>query len=877
MNAKILPPRLADRLFLWYCERASVEDLHGDVEELFYADLEKHSVFRAKLRYWQRIFSLIFSYALRQRKRKAAYHPYSSSLNTVILSNYFKTAVRNLAKNKFYAGLNIFGLSLGMSLSLLFIAITVFIYRYDNFHTKRDRIYRVITQIHDNIDNPIYASVPSDLGYILEEEFSGIEKVVSIQATLNGEAIYQEKKIPIHGYFTEPEFFEVFDFPLLKGNPANALNEPYSILITEKEAEKIFGSKDPIGEVLTIPPHGEMTVTGVLKDIPKNSHLAFGALASHSTLLSSGKKNQTSNEASWTKFTNSYVYFLLPEASIPDAVEIFLNLVAKDRYPKNDFLASFSVQPLNDIVPGIEVYNAIGPSWDYLSILLVGLTTLIILIPACANYVNLSISQSLRRMKEIGVRKVMGGQRGQIFFQFIMETTLSMMIALFLSYFFFEVIRGEFQKLLAEADSMDMTPDWITLICFVLFALLVGVLAGIVPAAYFSKLNPLNALKSSVAVPTRKFRFPFRKIILTAQYAISLGFIMAVVIMLQQYRYSMNFDFGFRQENIIDVELQDVEPQLFRNEFEKLASVQSISMSSHVLGLEYSADKFIKDDSQLDSIAIATIAVDENFIPNFGLQLISGKNFSTDPGNNVRHIIINEEMIKTLNLDDSYSAVGKTLLLNDNSEVSIIGVVKNFHYTSLRKPIGAFFFTYDPSTFQYANLSMPLTNRFDDFTKIEATWKTLGSDYKVQAQYFTDEIGDAYNFYFVVIKLWGFLGLLAITVASIGLLGTVAFTIGNRLKEVSIRKVMGASSESMVYMLSKDFMILIVIATLVTVPVVFFLFSMLLGQMQHYSISIGFTEIGISVSILSVLGLITIFSQTFRAANANPVDHMRSD
>ncbi len=877
MKSRIQPPRLADSLFLWYCERASVEDLHGDVKELFYADLEKHSVFKAKLNYWQRIFSLIFSYALRQRKRRAAYHPYSNGLNTAILSNYFKTAVRNLAKNKFYAGLNIFGLSLGLSLSLLFIAILVFIYRYDNFHTKRDQIYRVITQVHDDMDNPIYASTPSDLGYILEQDFTGIEKVVSIQATLNGEAVYQEKKLPLRGYFTEPEFFEVFDFPLLKGNPSTALKEPNSIVITEKEAEKIFGSRDPMGEVLTIPPYGEMTVTGVLKDVPKNSHLAFGALASHSTLLGSGKQSQSFGEASWTNFTNSYVYFLLPESTSPDAVAYFLDKLAKDRYPKKDFSASFSVQALNDIVPGTEVYNAIGPSWDHLSILLVALTTLIILIPACANYVNLSISQSLKRMKEIGVRKVMGGQRRQIFFQFIMETTLSMMIALFLSYFFFELIRGEFHQMLAEADSMDMTPDLVTLICFLGFALLVGVLAGIVPALYFSKINPLNALKSTVSIPTRKFRFPGRKIMLTVQYAMSLGFIMAVVIMLQQYRYSMNYDFGFRQENILDVELQDVKPQVFRNEFGNLAAVQSISMSSHILGLEFSAEKFIKDEKQLDSLAVATISVDENFIDNFGLHLLAGKNFSADQNSNLRQIIINEEMAKTFNLGDPYSAVGKSLLLDDDEEVLIIGVVKNFHYTSLRKPIGAFFFRYDPTEFRFANLSMPLTNRFDDLTKIEATWKMLGSDHKLRAQYFSDEIGDAYSFYFIVIKLWGFLGVLAITVASIGLLGTVAFTIGGRLKEVSIRKVMGASTESVVFMLSKDFLLLIFIAIVVTVPAVYFLFSKLLVQMQHYSFSIGFWEIAVSVFLLAVLGLSTIFSQTIRAANANPVDHMRSD
>jgi putative ABC transport system permease protein len=245
--------------------------------------------------------------------------------------------------------------------------------------------------------------------------------------------------------------------------------------------------------------------------------------------------------------------------------------------------------------------------------------------------------------------------------------------------------------------------------------------------------------------------------------------------------------------------LHDANPQIFRNEFAKLSTVQKISMSSNVLGLDFDDQEFVLDEKKTDSIGVASMSVDENFIDNFGLHIIAGKNFGANPNSNVGKVIVNEEMLKKLGIDDSFSAIGKSLLLNDGTEISITGVVRNFHYTSLRNPIGAFFFRYDPARFRYANLSVSSQNRFEDFSKMEKTWATLGSNEKFKAEYFTNELREAYSFYFIVIKLWGFLGLLAITVACIGLLGTVAFTVRNRVKEVSVRKVMGASSESLCF------------------------------------------------------------------------------
>ncbi len=879
MKTNIKPPRLADKIFLWYCKRASSEDMHGDVEELFYKDLQQHTRLLANVLYWRRIFSLMFSYAVKQRKQKASHHMYSSnSFSPVMLRNYFKTASRNLAKNRLFTVLNVLGLALGMSITLLFIAMLSFIFRYDDFHVNGDQIYRVTTRVKDKNDNPQYASAPAALVQKLTENFSGIEKVIPIEGSLQGEAVYLQKEIYLHGYFTTPEFLSVFNFPLLKGNASTALNDPNSIVITEREAIKIFGSKEPMGEIIRLEPYGDFIVTGILKDPPKNSHLYFDVLASYQTWTSFKGNAFLEGETSWLDFMNSYVYLVLADHTKAADVNTYLNRVAEEAYRKPEsFTASFELQALNDIVPGPPIENSPGITWDYLSIILVGLITIIILVPACANYVNLAISQSLNRMKEIGVRKVMGGQKSQIFFQFIMETTLTMLLALVLSYFIFDLIRGEYLSNFGSPDTMDLTPTPLTVIYFILFALLVGFIAGVVPAFYFSRLQPVVALKGKPQGETTGVRFSIRNIVITVQFILSLGFIMAVVIMFQQYNYSVNYDFGFEQQHTLDVELQGVDPQLFKSEFEQLSAVQRVSMSSHILGLGSGTVHVLTAD-RTDSLETSVMSVDENFISNLKLTLLAGKDFSDRATHNANMIIVNEEFIKKLNIHDVHAAIDQPVVLSDGREFHIGAVVKNFHYASLRAPIGSFFFEYNPKYFQYANLRVSAGTHFNEIAAMEDAWKKIGGDNKFQAQFFEDEIKEAFSFYFLMVKLWGFLGLLAITVTCLGLLGTVVFTIKNRLKEVSIRKVMGASSGNVMMLLSRNFIIMILIASFITIPGIYFMFQhWLLPSVQHYSVSIGFFEILVSLLLMMVLGLATILSQTWKASTANPVDNLRSE
>ena len=792
-----------------------------------------------------------------------------------MFKNYFNTAVRNLKKNKFFTILNVFGLAVGMSLSLLFVAMVVFVYQFDNFHLNRQRIYRVITHVQDLNENPSFASAPFGTAQLLRNNVSGVEQVVRIYGSLDHQVGYGETQIPVTGYFVDAAYLSMFNFPLLQGNAGTALAKPNTMVITEAAAAKIFGTKNPIGELTFMEPFGEVMITGVARNIPKNSHMKFEALVSFGTLTSHNGPSFTDDEGNWKNFFNSYTYLLLAENSSPAPIEEFLNGIAKEKYKTNEFKASFELQRLDKIVPGLELSNPIGIGWSFDSMVLNGMLPLIILLAACSNYVSLAISQSLKRMKEIGVRKVMGGQKRQIFMQFVLESTIIMLLALTLSYFFFEIIRDEFLSISGETDLVDLDPTPGTFAGFIVFALLVGFVSGVVPALHFSKIAPVHALKGKELQTKRSSRFSVRKFVITTQFVLSLGFIMAVVVMVQQYRYSVNYDLGFDQQAILNVDLQQADPQLVKNEFGKLSFARTISMSSHALGAGSVPELYVRQVEESDSIATGMMSIDENFIPNMGLTLVRGKNFTHDASGNSRFIIINEVFAKKLSPDDAYGAIDQLLILPDKKEVRVVGIVKDFHYASLTSPIGNFYFEYTPQHFVYVNIQLESTNVSQAFSEMEVAWKSIGKGGMFKAAFLSDQIRDAYGFYFVIVKIWGFLGLLAITVACLGLLGTVVFTIRNRVKEVSIRKVMGASSESLIYLLSKDFIVLMVIASIIAIPSVYFLMDQLLLSEQYYNVPIGAVEIIVSLSIMLLLGMTTILSQTLKAANTNPVDNLR--
>ncbi len=873
MTKQIHPPKLAIRLFRWYCNDAMVEDMLGDLDEIFDNNLSKMPAWKAKLKYWLQILDLITSYSLRKRKKDASFHIMSNTQNnTAMLKNYLKVAIRSLSKQKLFTVINIVGLSAGMSIGILFITMISFVQTYDNFHVNGSNIYRIITKVDDKVKNKDWASAPVPLAQILKDEYSGYGEVVRINNTLKAEAEYNNKTLPIRGLFVDSNFLTVFSFELLSGE--NNLKDPSAILITESFAKKMFNDESPLGNIIDMGDLGEFTIKGVLKDVPKNSHMWFEALLPHNVFLNRDPgKVAAANPEAWTEFYNNYIYLLLPPESNKATLDKNLATISEQKYKDIDaYDVKFKLQHLSDIAMGTDTGGEIGTSWG-IEIFMISISiTLLILLPACFNYTNISTARALGRAKEIGMRKVVGGIKKQIFLQFILETVVISLLSLIGAYVIFSLIRGEFQSMLvAGVTSMDFSITPLNLFYSIIFAIVTGVLAGIFPAIHFSKIKPIAALRKTAKSHVLG-KVNMQKSLLVIQFALSFGFIMGVVVFIDQYTTAINYDLGFSEENILDIELQDVEPENAKTSFDKLASIQRVSMSSSILGVNSNQQIWIPHND--DSLKATQVFVDNNYLSNLGIDLVAGDNFERSFSDREQSMIVNEEFVKIKGFENPQSSIGNSVIINDSVELTISGVMENFHFQNLSQKIEPLIFRNNKKYFNYANVKIVSDDITGSIIDLENEWKQLSTT-KMQAKFFSDEIDEAFDIYTNVVKIFLFLGFLAITISCLGLLSMVVFSTQNRTKEVGIRKVMGAPVFNVTYLLTKDFFKLMILGALISIPISYMLFTVMISQQNAYSTGIGVWPVIVSLLILLTLGLVTVISQTWKVASSNPTETLR--
>lgn len=888
------PPKLARKIFNWYCGQAKVDDLLGDIDELFYLNLKNKSAFVSKWIYWKQTFSLLFSYTVKRRKNQAKVSGFaSSSFSLAILNNYFKIAARNLYKHRYFSVVNVLGLAIGMSVSLLVIVLYLHLCTYDNFHVNRSEIHRVITTHHGSNREWLLAGAPFSVADDLDHGFTGVKKIVRIRAGFNADAVAGNLDLPMRGFYTDPAFFEIFTFPMIKGNPSTALSKPNSVVITESTALRVFNSTDVLDKNFELrnvrgsqDSVATYTITGVLADPPSNSHLAFEALVSLSSLPAE-HQTYTGDFKNVSSYGNQYVYVLLDDNAVLPKLQARLDELSKEPSKRAEAKIKFHLQALTEIVPGVDLSTfggSLGPEWANEGFIIFGVICLMILLPACFNYTNISIARALKRSKEIGLRKTMGGLKNQIFFQFITETILITSISVLVGLVLFYFVRQEFknmmisgsaldQSIMASANALDLSLIWPMALAFMLFALFTGLVAGFFPALYFAGLNPIQALRSQTHKHSSQGRI--RKGLTVFQFALSFCFIIALIVFSRQYRYNLNYDVGFQRENILDVKLQGVKPEQFRNQFSQLASVQNMSMSSHVLGVSTSVQSTVSVDSR-DSLDVHQIFADHNYINVLKLELLTGKNFPNEVWQGEKYVIVNEEFVRQFKLGTSYDALGKLFRI-ENKELQIIGVLKNFNYRSLRKPIEAFMIRMDPRQYRLANLSVSFTDTFGALSQMENAWKVIEPDKKFEAEFFDEELRDSYAFYKTFLKLVGYLGILAISISLLGLLGMVVYTSETRTKEVGIRKVMGATTGSITLLLSKDYLNLMMWAAVFAIPITIWLADMIFPRLQEYHVTLNFWDVLISLVILLTMGLATIASQTFKTASTNPAETLRAE
>ena len=800
-------------------------------------------------------------------------------MNFTLLSNYVRAAVRNIFKNKTFSAINIFGLAISMSVGLLIITFVNELNSYDNFQVKADRIYR-LTNLYKYLDEDesTFASTSVLAGKRVQEEVPGLEEVVLIRRNFSNDFGTDDRKIPLEGYYASEGFFNVFSFKLIDGDPETALKEPYTMVITIKAAEKLYGGADEaMGKVLLTADDKQYTITGVMENPPFNSHMEFEVLGSFATHDEESKDGD--RYLKWTNMWMYHVYILLEEGKTEKDILPALALISDEENAKEEHTkVNLGLQNISAITPGPDMSNQIGKTTPSFIPVMLAIFALIVIISACFNYTNLSIARSLRRAKEVGVRKVIGSSSGQVFFQFIMESIIIALMALVFAIGLFFIIRPAFLQLDEEfMDRVKLFLDTKVIIQFVIMAVITGALAGLLPAFIFARISPNNVLRNTISLSNVK-GFGLRKVLIVIQFTLSIMFILGAIIEYKQFRYAMNFDLGYETENVLNVELQGNKPGIIKNEFSKLPEVANVSASLMITSVGSYWGETLKYKDPLDSISVYYNGIDENYLPLHNHKLIAGTNFAPVSNDSATiQIIVNEKLLNRFNIGTPEEALGEMLKMDDK-EARIVGVLKDFHYGKLNHEMKPFLFKYETEDFYQVNVKFkPNTDLLVARGKIEKAWQEIDTVHKLEATFYDDRIEDAYMQFAVMVKVVGVLAFLAIVIAVLGLLGMVLFTTETKLKEISIRKVLGASESSLIYLLGKGFFILLLTSSIIAVPatILFFTEIVLSGDVYRANISVTETLFG-PIFVLSV-GMLTTIIITFFAARSNPATILRNE
>ena len=871
---EIKPPRWAEKFLCWYCRPELLEDLQGDLNEYFYRNIKTKGAKKAKWVYILDVFKFLRSYTIRKPKILNLF------IQWVMIGSYIKTSSRSIVRNKLFSGINIIGLAISMSVGLLMIGLLSDMLAYDTFHEKRDRIYRVTSryQFLDRVDNTPYASTSLRTGKAIQESVPGVEHIVILRRGFDGDAKVGDKIVPMNALWANESFFNVFTFTMLQGDPATALKEPFSVVLTETAAGKIFGTEPALGRAIIFYKDREYVVTGIMKDPPRFSHLQFEAITSIITREITEKENK--RETQWDNMWSNYVYLLLPEnADLATLQSNLTALAAKEDLTVKNTKISLSLQPMKSIALGEDMNNSLGSVMDKNVVWIVGLLSFVVMLSACFNYTNLSIARALRRSREVGIRKVIGALKNHVLGQFVVEAVIIALLALVFSFGLFMLIKPYFLSInpkLQKMLALDLSPAII--LYFVLLAVAMGVAAGFFPALFFSRINAVKVLKDASSV--KMFRnLTMRKSLIVAQYTISLMFIATTIIGFKQYKYFLSFDLGFSTENILNIEMQENEADLLVKQLEEMPEVKAISKSTMVTSVGSLYGTRMKYLDPADSSGVNYNKVDENYIPLHGHRLLAGRNFNFKPKDaEENEVIVNEQVLKRFNIanQDPQKALGEVVTI-DQKKMQIIGVMKDYHYGKADNKISEVVFRYVGKDAEYVNAKVISTDWPATLAKIEQAWKKIDQVHPLEARFYKEEIERAYGEFSAMVKIVGFLAFLAICIASMGLLGMVVFTTETRVKEISIRKVLGATEFRLIYLLSKGFLFLLAIAAAMALPATYYFFEqVVLADMANRAPITVMDLLGSSLIVMAIAFLM-IGTQTLKVARSNPAEILKSE
>jgi ABC-type antimicrobial peptide transport system permease subunit len=875
------PPSWAQRFVAWYCKPRLVEDLTGDLNEYFERNVRSVGPRRAKLIYIIDAFKFFRTYTVRTPKFVNLF------INWIMIGSYIKTSGRTIMRNKLFSFINMVGLAISMSVGLLLIAFLLDLRSYDRFNENGERIYRITNVLTTQGEQSSkFPSTSIKTGRLIREKVTGIEEVAIIRDGFADDALVDGSTLPIKGFWAEPSLFNILTLPMLEGNPQTALRDPYSVVLTETAAKKLFGYESALGKAIRFDSL-DYQVTGVIEDVPFFSHISFEALVSFSTLEQKSKADGSFEE--WTNMWANYVYLLLPENADMASIRSQFDAIANEENPTDPAgyrgtTIQLELLPLYDIVVGEDLRRSegqyfVGPHIPPKLLWILGGLALVVILSACFNYTNLSIARAMRRFKEIGLRKVIGANKSHVWQQFLTEAIMISLAALLLSFVLFLVLRPQLINMAPEMQrivKLELTPSM--MLAFIVFAIAVGLVAGLIPALFFSKVSAIDAFRSVSSLKVFK-QVSFRHALVVVQYTLTLIFITTTAIGYVQYKDILAFDLGFNTENILNINMQGNNSDVLYKKLSEMPEVTDLSRSVIVTSIGNAWGGFMKYKDSQDSALVMTNNVDENYLALHDYKLIAGGNFIARPftAEAVSEVIVNQQFLKRFNIGDNdpEHALGEEVTFSNfrghGRKMTIVGVIKDFHYgkvDNLIEPVAFMFWT--PEDRATINAKIQSNDMLGTMTKIESAWKKIDPIHPFQAKFYDEAIEDAYSELSVMIKIIGFLSFLAISIASMGLFGMVVFTTETRLKEISIRKVVGASSENLMYLLSRDFLLLLSISALIALPATYFFFKNFVLTNFPYHTPVQIAELFVGLLVVLVIAFMMIGSQTLKAARTNP-------
>lgn len=801
-----------------------------------------------------------------------------------MFKSYMKVAFRSMFRNKRFTSINIFGLAVGMACSLLIFLFVKDEQSYDRFHQDSNRIYRVVKDfINDDRSRIPDATTPAALAPALMK-LPEIEKITRIFPNWGATWLikYGDKKIVEEKLWrVDSSFFDVFTIVFIQGNKVTALKDSRSIVLTESAARRYFDKQDPLGKTISLKPGEDMLVSAVIKDIPANSHFHFDFLVSIRQL-------SPTLDNDWEGY-NYYTYIKLKAGSSVAAVTKKIQTVYESSQEKR--YSDFYVQPLTDIHLNSHLKWELEPNGDQLYVYIFTIVGIFILLIAAINYINLSTAKSTMRAKEIGVRKVSGALKASLIKQFLFESVITCLLASLLAIVIAQLLVPPINNLTQK--QLTVIGDPILFLYILLAALLVGVLAGLFPALYLSSFRPISVLKGFKM--DQRGALGLRKTLVVLQFTISIALIIGAIIMVRQIDFMRSAKLGFDKEQVVIVKnassLSRAERTTYLNSIRQLPGVMKAADANLVLGQEFATTRLRPRGSDREQqLNFATVGLE--YFDVMGIQMKEGRGFSPQfPGDTIRNavgggplnqtiggIVINEQTVKDFGLKSP--VVGQELLWNSNGDTSyyvkIIGVARDFHFTSLRNAIKPFGFLCYPGFQSSFSVKLAANNINGTLAQLADRWRQFAFERPFEYFFLDDSFATLYSSEARFQKIFIGLVVLGIFIACLGLLGLATYAAQQRTKEIGIRKTLGASVTNVVLLLSGDFVKLVVVALFIAIPMAWYVMDRWLQDFA-YRIDIEWWIFMLASIIAIGIAFLTISFQTIQAARANPVNSLRTE